>query len=115
MASKAAAIAKAGWKYHAAKWVFNASGFNKYGLYSQDTLDAWQPEIQAAVDRLPEDVYDQRLFRISRALQLSNQKIYAPKEEWTTFEDDLNNRYLDGILDEVIKEMKEEKAWAVKG
>jgi ubiquinol-cytochrome c reductase subunit 7 len=57
------------------------------GLYSQDTLNEWEPSIKLAVERLPEDVYDQRMFRISRALQLSNLKIQLPRSEWTTFED----------------------------
>ena len=51
-----------------------------------DTLEE-NDLVKEAVRRLPDRVYDERMYRISRALNLSNQKTVLPKTEWTKFED----------------------------
>jgi ubiquinol-cytochrome c reductase subunit 7 len=43
--------------------------------------------VKEALKRLPNDVMDQRVFRIIRAAQLSSNKTVLPKEEWTKWED----------------------------
>lgn len=45
------------------------------------------PQVLEAVRRLPSEVREARDFRMKRALQLSLQKVYLPKEEWTQVED----------------------------
>ncbi|OXA62188.1 Cytochrome b-c1 complex subunit 7 [Folsomia candida] len=62
-----------------------------------------------ALRRLPANVVDERNFRIIRAMQLSMQKIYLPKEEWLTFEQD--DYYLKPYLEEVEREFKEREEW----
>ncbi len=55
------------------------------GLMRDDTLYETE-EVTEAIRRLPSDLYDQRIFRITRALHLSGQKRVLPKEEWMTLE-----------------------------
>ncbi|KAF8787107.1 Cytochrome b-c1 complex subunit 7 like protein [Argiope bruennichi] len=93
------------------RWFFNRMGYNQYGLYHDD-LYYETPEIQEAVRRLPREIQDARVYRIQRAFQLSISQSILPKEEWTKFEDDLKNRYLQPYIDEVKKEKKEKDLWA---
>ena len=51
-----------------------------------DTLHE-NDDVQEALKRIPDKLYDERMFRISRALNLSNQKVVLPKDEWTTLEE----------------------------
>lgn len=44
------------------------------------------PDVEEAIRRLPTKVVDERNYRIMRALQLSGQKKYLPKAEWTTYD-----------------------------
>ena len=43
-------------------------------------------DVVEALRRLPKPVQDARMFRIQRALQLSNTKTILPKGEWTKYE-----------------------------
>ena len=48
-----------------------------------------------------------------RASQLYIQKTILPKDQWPTFEEDLEfGRYLDPYLEEVKKENEEKSMWA---
>ena len=67
------------------RWAYNLSGFNQYGLWRDDCRE-FTPEVAEAVRRLPAHIYDERQFRISRALLLSCKKTILPKEEWTQYE-----------------------------
>lgn len=40
-----------------------------------------------ALQRLPQDLLDERNFRLIRAMQLNCQKIVLPKEQWVKFEE----------------------------
>lgn len=51
------------------KWAFNLSGFNQYGLYHDDVLYE-NDEVKEAIRRLPQNLQDERAFRIQRALQV---------------------------------------------
>jgi len=93
-------------------WFFKRMGYNKYGLYYNDLFDERMPEIKEAVRRLPQEVSDARIYRIIRAQQLTLTHTILPPEQWTTFEDDQKNRYLDPYLNEVNLEKKEKKVWA---
>ena len=53
--------------------------------------------VKEALRRLDPKIYDQRQFRISRALDLSNKKAVLPKGEWTQFE---NVRKIRGYSDD---------------
>uniref|UniRef100_A0A3Q1GMC5 Cytochrome b-c1 complex subunit 7 n=2 Tax=Acanthochromis polyacanthus TaxID=80966 RepID=A0A3Q1GMC5_9TELE len=93
------------------KWYYNMCGFNKIGLMRDDTIyeDA---DVKEAIRRLPEGVYNDRVFRIKRALDLSMKHQILPKDQWTKYEEDI--RYLTPYLDEVIRERKEKEEWMKK-
>ncbi|XP_077990267.1 cytochrome b-c1 complex subunit 7-like [Glandiceps talaboti] len=91
------------------KWFYNRAGFNRLGLLKDDTISERFPEVKEAIKRLPEDVYDERMFRIKRALDLSLKHRVLPKEQWTQYDDD--KPYLQPYIDEVLKEMKEQREW----
>jgi len=94
-----------------AETYFKMRGYNQYGLYEDDIL-APHDDVEQAVTRLPDAVKDARDFRISRAMQCSVQKSVLPKEEWTTYEDDLKNgHYLTPYLEEIRAEAKERADW----
>lgn len=93
------------------KWYYGLAGFNKIGLMRDDVLyeDA---DVKEALKRLPENVYNDRMFRIKRALDLSMKQQILPKSQWTKFEEDVN--YLTPYLEEVIRERKEKEEWMKK-
>ncbi|TRY83265.1 hypothetical protein DNTS_032522 [Danionella cerebrum] len=93
------------------KWYYNACGFNQLGLHRDDLLNE-TPEVKEAVRRLPEQVYNDRVFRIKRALDLSMKHHILPKEQWTKYEEDV--RYLAPYLEEVLREQKEKADWDKK-
>lgn len=87
---------------------YNLSGFNKLGLMRDDCLYE-DDDVQEALRRLPEEVRNDRNYRILRAVQLNIQHSILPKEQWTKYEDDVT--YLQPYLKEVIKEREEREAW----
>lgn len=56
------------------------------GLMRDDTIYE-TPDVKVAVQRLPERVYNDRMFRIKRALDLSLKQQILPKDQWTKFEE----------------------------
>lgn len=68
--------------------------------------------VKEAIRRLPNDLYDERMFRITRALHLSMTKTILPKEQWTKYEED--HKYLEPYLEEVEREMSEKAEWNSK-
>ncbi|XP_015242443.1 PREDICTED: cytochrome b-c1 complex subunit 7 [Cyprinodon variegatus] len=93
------------------KWYYNLCGFNKLGLMRDDTIYE-DSDVKEALKRLPENVYNDRTFRIKRALDLSMKQQLLPKDQWTKFEEDVN--YLTPYLEEVIRERKEREEWMKK-
>ncbi|XP_053875740.1 cytochrome b-c1 complex subunit 7 isoform X1 [Malaclemys terrapin pileata] len=93
------------------KWYYNAAGFNKLGLMRDDTLYE-NDDVKAALKRLPENVYNERLFRIKRALDLSMKQQILPEEQWVKYEED--KKYLEPYLKEVIRERLEREEWDKK-
>ncbi|KAL5017877.1 hypothetical protein ScPMuIL_003599 [Solemya velum] len=61
------------WRLVLAKWAYNKSYFPQLGMMRDDCLYETN-DVKEAIRRLPRDVYDQRTFRISRALHLSVKK-----------------------------------------
>ncbi|XP_028851182.1 cytochrome b-c1 complex subunit 7 [Denticeps clupeoides] len=93
------------------KWYYNSCGFNKLGLLRDDTMYE-DTDVKEAVRRLPENVYNDRMFRIKRALDLSMKHQILPKQQWTKFEED--KHYLEPYLKEVIRERVEREEWQKK-
>ncbi|XP_016136348.1 cytochrome b-c1 complex subunit 7-like [Sinocyclocheilus grahami] len=67
------------------KWYYNACGFNKLGLMRDDTINE-NNDVKEAIRRLPEQVYNDRMFRLKRALDLSMKQQILPKDQWTKHE-----------------------------
>ncbi|XP_058610752.1 cytochrome b-c1 complex subunit 7 isoform X2 [Onychostoma macrolepis] len=76
-----------------------------------DTLHE-DSDVKEAVRRLPEQVYNDRMFRLKRALDLSMKQQVLPKDQWTKYEEDAH--YLEPYLEEVVRERKEKEEWAKK-
>ncbi|XP_045914404.1 cytochrome b-c1 complex subunit 7 [Micropterus dolomieu] len=93
------------------KWYFNMCGFNKLGLMRDDTIYE-DLDVKEALRRLPEQQYNDRIFRVKRALDLSMKQQILPKDQWTKYEEDVH--YLSPYLDEVIRERKEREEWMKK-
>ncbi|XP_030597171.1 cytochrome b-c1 complex subunit 7 [Archocentrus centrarchus] len=93
------------------KWYYNLCGFNKLGLMRDDVLYE-DSDVKEAVRRLPENMYNDRTFRIKRALDLSMKHQILPEDQWTKYEEDV--RYLTPYLEEVIHERKEKEEWMKK-
>uniref|UniRef100_A0A2K5RGI9 Cytochrome b-c1 complex subunit 7 n=1 Tax=Cebus imitator TaxID=2715852 RepID=A0A2K5RGI9_CEBIM len=72
------------------KWYYNAAGFNKPGLLRDNTMYE-NEDVKEAIRRLPENLYNDRMFRIKR-----------------------ENYYLEPHLKEVIRERKEREEWEKK-
>ena len=115
------------------KYMYNLSGWNQYGLYKDDLM-VENEDVQEAIRRLPPTMQvifnltkvsqlifisffwffwqDERAFRIQRATQLSLMKTVLPKDQWPTFEEDVEKgRYLQPYLTEVRRENAEEAFW----
>ncbi|XP_051527442.1 cytochrome b-c1 complex subunit 7-like [Myxocyprinus asiaticus] len=76
-----------------------------------DTINE-DSDVKEAIHRLPEPVYNDRMFRIKRALDLSMKHQVLPKDQWIKYEEDL--RYLEPYLVEVICERREREEWQIK-
>lgn len=82
--------------------------FFRLGLHRDDCLYE-SPDVKEAIRRLPRHLYDERNFRIMRALHLSLTKTILPQDQWTKYEEDV--KYLEPYLEEVIKERQEREDW----
>lgn len=49
-------------------------------------------DVKEALRRLPENVYNDRMFRIKRALDLSMKQQILPKNQWTKFDEVLSHK-----------------------
>ncbi|XP_053251568.1 cytochrome b-c1 complex subunit 7 [Podarcis raffonei] len=111
MAARAPAAASGRLLDSIRKWYYSAAGFNKIGLMRDDTVYE-NEDVKEAIRRLPEDVRNERLFRIKRALDLSMRQQILPKEQWIKYEED--KHYLEPYLKEVIRERLEREEWEKK-
>ncbi|XP_064227590.1 cytochrome b-c1 complex subunit 7-like [Aotus nancymaae] len=98
MAGNQAVSASGKWLEGIQKWCYNAAGFNKLALMQDDTVYG-DEDIKEPVRRLPENLCNDRTFRMKRALDPSM------KHQWTKSE--AENFYLEPHLKEVIRERKE--------
>jgi len=78
------------------------------GLRHDDFLRE-TPVVLEAVRRLPRKIQDERNYRNLRACQASIGHHLLPKEQWTKFEEDI--RYLEPVIEQVEKELKEKEEW----
>ena len=60
--------------------------FFTIGLMRDDTIYE-NDDVKEAKRRLPENLYNDRVFRIKRALDLSMRQQILPKEQWTKYEE----------------------------
>ncbi|XP_048196757.1 cytochrome b-c1 complex subunit 7-like [Perognathus longimembris pacificus] len=111
MAGRSAVSASGWWLNGVRKWYHSAAGFNRLGLMRDDTIDE-NEDIKEGLRRLPEELYNDRMFRIKRALDLSMRQQLLPQEQWTKYEED--KFYLEPYLKEVIQQRKERAEWAKK-
>lgn len=51
-----------------------------------DTINE-DSDVKEAIRRLPEQVYNDRMFRLKRALDLSMKQQILPKDQWTKYEE----------------------------
>lgn len=56
------------------------------GLMRDDTIHE-DDDVKEALRRLPENMFNDRMFRIKRALDLSMKQTILPKEQWTKYEE----------------------------
>lgn len=56
------------------------------GLMRDDTIYE-NADVKEAIRRLPERVYNDRMFRVKRALDLSLKHQILPKAQWTKYEE----------------------------
>lgn len=56
------------------------------GLLRDDTIYE-DGDVKEALRRLPENQYNERMFRIKRALDLSMKQQILPKDMWTKYEE----------------------------
>ena len=111
MAGRSAVAASSNWLEGFQTGYYNTAGFNKLGLMRDDTIFETE-DVKEAIRRLPEDLYNDRMFRIKRALDLTMRHQILPKDQWTKYEED--KFYLEPYLKEVIWERKEREEWAKK-
>jgi len=109
---KAAALIKERPIYHAIKKAhFFLCGFNQAGLYKHDLIRE-DPNVKEALKRIDPAVKDAREQRLYRFIELDMRKNILPYDQWTTYEDNLENGfYLTEALEEVAREQKEKDYW----
>ncbi|XP_047565771.1 cytochrome b-c1 complex subunit 7-like [Lutra lutra] len=110
MASRPAAVASSQRLEGIRKWYYNAAGLNGLRLMREDTVR--EDDDVKDVRRLPENLYNDRMFRIKKALELTMRHQILPKEQWTKYEED--KFYLEPYLKVVIRKRKEREEWAKK-
>lgn len=101
----------------AARAIFKADGYNKYGLYHDDLIGGYNntinPRVAEAYRRLcldNPDEHDKRVFRAVRAFQLKIEKKFLPEDQWVSYEEDTTKgRYLQPYLAQLEKEDQEKK------
>ncbi|ELV09222.1 Cytochrome b-c1 complex subunit 7 [Tupaia chinensis] len=111
MMSRPAVSASDWWLDGIRKWYYNAAGFNNLGLMRDDTIYEIE-DVKEAIRRLPENLYNDRIFCIKRALDLTMKQHTLPKQQWTKYKED--HFYLEPYLKEVTRERKERDEWAKK-
>lgn len=62
--------------------MFPLSKYLKYGLLSDDLLKE-NDIVREALRRLPSEVFQERQYRLTRAINLSSGKSVLPESEWT--------------------------------
>jgi len=78
-------------------------------MVADDLIMEEDPDMQEALKRLPQDVIDERNFRIKRALQLSMQHRILPEHMHTTDETDIH--YVKEVLAQVVREREEREKY----
>ncbi|OAA67301.1 ubiquinol-cytochrome c reductase complex protein [Niveomyces insectorum RCEF 264] len=102
-------IRKRPWLLNAVKplanWYANLAGYRQMGLLADDLIPEESEIVQNALKRLPQQVNQERIFRLRRAVQLSIQHKLLPKDQWTKAKDDVP--YLVPLIKQLEAEIKE--------
>ncbi|KAH7915988.1 cytochrome b-c1 complex subunit 7 [Hygrophoropsis aurantiaca] len=98
------------WVKPVAVWYTDLMGYRSMGLKYDDLQMEELPEVQRALGRLtPREAYD-RAYRMKLASHRSVLHKPLPKEEWLN-PAEVDKRYLQPHIAEVIKEDEERAAW----
>ncbi|CAF2470151.1 unnamed protein product [Rotaria sp. Silwood2] len=94
------------------KFQYFQTNHYKLGLMEHDRFYGDNPAIKEAMRRLrlsEPEVWDERSFRISRAINFDIKRMFLPNEEWLQYEQDVP--YLHPFLVEIEHEQDEERHW----
>ncbi len=94
------------------KFQYYQTNHFKLGLMEHDRLYGDNPAIKEAMRRLrlsEPELWDERSFRISRAINFDIKKMFLPKDEWLEYENDVP--YFQPFLAEIEREQAEERHW----
>ena len=94
------------------KYQYYQTHHYKLGLMEHDRFFDENSIIKEATRRLrisEPEVWDERSFRISRAINFDIKKMLLPKDEWLEYENDVP--YLQPFLVEIEREQAEERYW----
>ncbi|KAB0376079.1 hypothetical protein FD755_012722, partial [Muntiacus reevesi] len=86
MAGWPAVSAPSRWLEGNQKWHYNAVRFNELGFMRDDTIYE-NDDVEEAIRRLPENLYNDRVFHSKTALDLSMRQQILPKQQWTKYEE----------------------------
>lgn len=67
--------------------IFQLHDFYVHPGLLYDDLLIETPQVKEALRRLPPHLYDERVYRVQRAMQANLRKEVLPEEKWTKFED----------------------------
>ncbi|VDB97657.1 unnamed protein product [Peniophora sp. CBMAI 1063] len=87
----------------------NVAGWRKWGLKYDDLLVEEIPTVQKALDRLTEQEFYDRAYRIRRAQQADVVHKELPKDQWIKAEEDV--RYLTPHVEKAEAEIEERNKW----
>ena len=74
-----------------------------------DDLTRTNPTVEEALRRLPKDVFQERQFRMARAIGENANKNVLPESEWLKPEQDVS--YLRPVIQQVVAEQQEIDDW----
>ena len=94
------------------KFQYYQSNHYKMGLMEHDRLFGDNSVVKEAMRRLritEPEVWDERSFRISRAINFDIKRMVLPQDEWVQYEQDVP--YLQPFLTEIEREQAEDRHW----
>ncbi|XP_075251190.1 cytochrome b-c1 complex subunit 7-like [Convolutriloba macropyga] len=99
-------------KYRLQKYVYYKNQWCQLGLLHDDCImedGASNNLVEKALERLPDDLKYERIYRIRIAMELQMKQRILPEDEWTKPHEDV--RYLEPYIDQVLEEMNQNNAF----